>query len=144
MPPPFHQNLRALSLCILIISVFIGCATFKPLPLDEASLKQRAETQSEKGVRVSAAVLSAEEAETMFGRPLYKKGIQPIWLEIENLADTRVWFPPVSVDRDYFAPLEAAYLFHSSFASKTNDPFIPVINQMLGRRPRSLKVVSHY
>ena len=121
MIPSFHQSLRALALCIFSGLIFLGCATFKPLPLDEASLRQRAETQSEKGVSVSATVLSAEEAETMFGRPLYKKGIQPIWLEIENHADTRVWFPPVSVDRDYFAPLEAAYLFHSSFASKTND-----------------------
>ena len=115
------QSLRALVLCILISLIFLGCATFKPLPLDEASLRQRAVTQSEKGVSVSAAVLSAEEAEKMFGRPLYKKGIQPIWLEIENQAHTRLWLPPVSIDRDYFAPLEAAYLFHSSFGKTTND-----------------------
>ena len=115
------SHIRQIVLFVLSSFALCGCATFQPQPMDEAAFQQRAETQVENGVRVSAAVLSAAEAETMFGRPLYKKGIQPIWLEIENNTDTRLRFLPVSVDRDYFAPMEVAYLYHSSFSGETND-----------------------
>jgi hypothetical protein len=104
-----------------LTTLVLGCATFNPQPLDEAVFRQRAETREKKGLRVSAAVLSAAEAEAMFDRPLYKKGIQPVWLEIENRTEHRMRFLPVSVDRNYFAPLEAAYLYHSSLAGETND-----------------------
>jgi hypothetical protein len=89
--------------------------------LTETGFYKRAETRTENNVRVTAAVLNAQEAEELFGRPLYKKGIQPVWLEIENQSGYRMWFAPVSVDRNYFAPLEVAYLFHSSFSTATND-----------------------
>jgi hypothetical protein len=59
---------------------------------------------------VTAAVLSAEESEAVFGVPLYKKGIQPVWLEIENNDEGLVAFLPVGLDPDYFAPLEVAYV----------------------------------
>jgi len=57
-------------------------------------------------------VLSAPETEAVFGFALYKKGIQPIWLEIENKDDKPTWFPPFSVDPDYFPPLEVTYPYH--------------------------------
>ena len=70
--------------CIIYGLLFWSCATFHPQPLDEAAFYQRAETRNENDIRISAAVLNAQEAEELFGRPLYKKGIQPVWLEIEN------------------------------------------------------------
>ena len=114
-------RIRVPVVCVLSAALLWGCATFRPQPLDEAVLRLRARSQVESGVRVAATVLSAEETETMFGRPLYRKGIQPVWLEIENRTDVRMWFAPVSVDRDYFAPLEVTYLYHSWLAGATND-----------------------
>ncbi len=117
----FHDCMRTLAVGILSGAIMLGCATFNPRPMSELSFRERAKTQTESGVRVTAAVLSAEETEALFGRPLYKKGIQPVWLEIENNTGNRVWFPPVGLDRDYFAPLEVAYLYHQSFSKATND-----------------------
>ena len=116
----FHESLRTVAFCIISSTILWGCATFNPRPLSEVAFHERAETQTENKIRVSAAVLSAEETEAAFGLPLYKKGIQPIWLEIENNTQHRMWFPPVSVDRNYFAPLEVAYMHHSAFSKAAN------------------------
>ena len=97
-----------------------GCASFNPRPIDEVPFKARAQTQSENNVRVTAAVLSAKEAKAVFDLDLYKKGIQPVWIEIENNDEERVWFAPVGVDRDYFSPLEVAYMHHRTFSKETN------------------------
>ena len=111
------------AICLFLFSTVLssGCASFNPQPMQEVPFRERAKTQTKDGVRVTATVLSAEETEAAFGRPLYKKGIQPVWLEIENTTEHRVWFPQVSLDRDYFAPLEVAYRYHSSFSKQTNN-----------------------
>jgi len=65
--------------------------------------------------------LSAAESEAVFGVSLYKKGIQPIWLEIENNDAEPTWFLPFSVDPDYFSPLEVTYPYHRTFDKAYND-----------------------
>jgi hypothetical protein len=93
------------------IVLFVGCASsFNPRPVDEVPFKERAQTQSEGGVTVTAAVLSAEECRAKFGVNLYSKNIQPIWLEIENNDDQPVRFLVVGLDPSYFTPLESSYL----------------------------------
>jgi hypothetical protein len=79
------------------------------------------QTQVDGNYRVTAAVLSAEETEAVFGFPLYEKGIQPIWLEIENRDDKPTWFLPFSVDPDYFPPLEVTYPYHRTFDRTYNN-----------------------
>ena len=110
--------LSAVILCLLLI---LGCASFQPRPMAEVPFKDRAQTQSEGRVRVTAAVLSAEESKEVFGVDLYKKGIQPIWLEIENRDKEPVAFLPGSVDRDYFTPLEVSYVNHFINAKDLNE-----------------------
>jgi hypothetical protein len=102
--------------------VLLGCASFNPQPLNDRPFRERATVQTKNGVRVLAAVLSAEETQSVFGLSLYKKGIQPVWLEIENNSQRRMWFAPLSVDRGYFSPLEVAYLYHAGHtkAAKQN------------------------
>jgi hypothetical protein len=114
---PKIPNLFVLTLCLLITH---SCATFKPLPIEKVTFKDRAQTQQKNNVRVTAAVLSAEESKKLFDLPLYDQGIQPIWIEIENKDEEDVWFAPVGLDPDYFAPLEVAYMNRRSFAGKTN------------------------
>ena len=65
-------------------------------------------------------VLSREETEEIFDLDLYDRGIQPIWLEVENKTEERIWIPPVGVDRNYFPPFEVAYMHHFSFSKKAN------------------------
>jgi hypothetical protein len=86
----------------------------------EVPFKDRAQTQSEGRVRVTAAVLSAEESKEVFGVDLYKKSIQPIWFEVENREKEPVSFLPGSVDRDYFTPLEVSHLNHFTDAKDLN------------------------
>jgi hypothetical protein len=97
--------------------------------MDEVPFRQRAQTQYENNVRVTAVVLSAEESEAAFDVPLYEKGIQPIWLEIENNDEDPVWFLPVGLDPDYFAPLEVAYMHRFTFSKKTNQQMETYFNE---------------
>jgi hypothetical protein len=117
----FHKSLRTVAFCIISSTILWGCATFNPRPIEEVPFQKRAQTQYENNVRVTAAVLSAEESQAVFGLPLYSEGIQPIWLEIENNDEERVWFLPVGVDPDYFAPLEVAYMHHFTFSKRANE-----------------------
>ncbi|UCH23120.1 MAG: LssY C-terminal domain-containing protein [Deltaproteobacteria bacterium] len=115
-----REKMPSLTLFLICLLTFYGCATFNPRPIAEVPFKERAQTQVKNNIRVTAAVFSAEESEAVFGVPLYKKGIQPVWLEIENKDEERVWFAPVGTDPDYFAPLEIAYIHRLSFNKKAN------------------------
>jgi len=106
-----------LAVCFLTLH---GCATFKPGPIDETIFRNRGQSKSDGVVQVTATILSREETREIFGLDLYKKNIQPIWLEIENNDDKRVWVPPFGVDPDYFAPFEVAYMHHFFFSKQTN------------------------
>ena len=48
------------------------------------------------------------EARAVFDVKLYKKKIQPIWVEITNGTDELLVFLPRSVDANYHSPLEVA------------------------------------
>lgn len=111
-----RECVSAAMVCIIASAMLLGCATFNVKPVKETTFRERAKTQTEEGVRISTAVLSAQETEAMFAVPLYEKGIQPVWLEIENNTPYRMWFMPVSVDRNYFSPLEVAYMHRSGFS----------------------------
>jgi len=61
------EHVRTVAFCIISSTILSGCSTFNPQPFNERSFHKRIETQTEKDVRVSAKVLSAEEIETVFG-----------------------------------------------------------------------------
>lgn len=94
--------------CLLLLA---GCASsFSPQPVEDADFHRRAQIQEKHGVKVTAAVLSAQDCLTTFGVNLYRRSIQPIWLEIQNKDSQPVWFLPAGLDSQYFTPLEASYL----------------------------------
>ncbi len=112
-----------LALNLLFLAVlFSGCATTftPPAPFNDLDLRDRAISVTKDGIRVSATVPSVEESRAIFGVDLFKKRIQPLWLEIENRTDQRFWFLPTGLDSDYFSPLEVAFGFHRKFSSKAN------------------------
>ncbi len=121
----------AIVIALLILS---GCATYETRPVQELPLAKRTHTQTKANVRVTAAVLSAEESEEAFGLPLYERGIQPIWLKVENQTDESVWFLPTSVDRDYLPPLEVAYMHHRNLSREYNNQMDQYLHdQSMGR-----------
>ena len=100
--------------------ILLGCASpFKPPSIEDAAFQERAQTQEANGVRVTAAVLSAEECLEKFGVNLYRRSIQPVWLEIQNNHNESMVFLPVGLDPEYFTPLETSFL--SRFAIREAD-----------------------
>ena len=87
----------------------------QPDPVDLGPLRARAVTKIEDSVRVSAAVPSAEESRSLFGVQLEQRGVQPLWLEIENGSDRVFHVLRTGLDPEYFAPLEVAFLYQGSF-----------------------------
>lgn len=101
-------------------TVLAGCGgrAYVYEAVDRAGFRERAESQSEAEVQVSAAVLGREETKAVFGIDLYSQGIQPVWLEINNAGDAQVRYAPVSTDRYYFSPLEVAYKNRGGFSAE--------------------------
>jgi hypothetical protein len=112
-----HTNLLVLAVALTCVA---GCRTFSPTPMDEVGFKERAETRTEEGVTVSVVVLTAEEAKAAFDCKLYKKKIQPVWLEITNDTENEMLFMPRSIDPEYFAPLEVAQKTSWRWSKKAN------------------------
>ena len=111
-------RLIRVGICILILT---GCASFKPYPVDEVPFRVRSQTKYEGNVRITAAVPSAKESRKIFGVHTYRRGVQPIWLEIENNDEEPIWFLPMGLDPDYFTAIEAAYRNHFTYLTPVND-----------------------
>ncbi len=71
---------------------------------------ERATSQNKDAVRVTVAVPSASETRELFGVPLYRRKIQPVWLEVTNNRSSSIMFLPVGVDPRYFTAIESAAL----------------------------------
>ncbi|MEQ9618458.1 MAG: LssY C-terminal domain-containing protein [Deltaproteobacteria bacterium] len=104
----------------LILALFSCGANYTPRAPEEVPFLKRAQTQSRGGLTVTAAVLSREESEEVFGVDLAAKGIQPVWLEIENNTDAPFAFMPIALDLDYFSPNEVSWLNHFKFNRSLN------------------------
>ncbi len=76
---------------------------------------KRAQSKSDEDIRVSVAVLGAQESRELFGVDLADDGIQPVWLKVENHDDVPYWFLLPGLDPQYFSPLESSYANHSGF-----------------------------
>ena len=109
------------------LMLLAGCASGPDpaLNLPEGDFRERLVAQARDGVSVTAGVPSAKETKALFGEPLYKQGIQPVWLEIENRREEVISFLPVGLDPKYYSPLEVANLeaARSTEADELVDPF---------------------
>jgi len=117
---------------ISLLAACAGTAQFeKPAPFDEIELRERASTMDRHGFRVSATIPSRMETQAIFGIDLWKKNIQPVWLEIENRTDRSVRFLPTGLDPEYFSPREVSFGFakgYSESARRRLDDHIEALN----------------
>jgi len=112
-------RLCATLMLTLAVAAFItGCAGFTPKPGQGAGFMQRAQKQTQDAVTVTVAVPSAEEAAAVFGVPLDRREIQPVWVRVENKTDVDYLFLSAEMDPDYFSPQEVAWMFRSGFSSQ--------------------------
>src|SRR5262245_21515578 len=80
--------------------------------LDETAFRQRAEVRHDGDLIVRAAVLDGHESRRLFGVPLAHRGIQPVWLEVQNRGARSYRLRLASLDPNYYPPLEAALVNH--------------------------------
>lgn len=111
--------LHRLSVFLLLL-VLAGCATrpYQANDLASAGFLQRSLVQEQDGLVISVAVPTAEETLSLTGIDLYAQGIQPVWLQVENRSDSRARVTTWSIDQDYFAPIEVAYMNRKRFSKQ--------------------------
>jgi hypothetical protein len=97
-----------------------ACATqsYRYDDTPSAAVSQRASTRTNGELTVAASVPGRNEAEAIFGVPLYDRGIQPVWLKIVNRSPEPIRFAPTGIDRDYFSPLEVAYMHRKGMSKE--------------------------
>lgn len=108
----FSCIIKKILTATLLALLLAGCASTGTHSEDEAgNYNERLITRSNGGLTVSTSVLSDTESEKVYGVPLAKKGIQPVWIEIENHDDTAYWLLSPGLDPNFFPASEAADAF---------------------------------
>jgi hypothetical protein len=79
---------------------------------------ERSQTQEPLEAQVTAAVLSAQESHQLFGVPLARRGIQPVFLRIVNRHTSPLRLYVLDIDPHYYTALEAAGLNHFSLVKR--------------------------
>jgi hypothetical protein len=117
---PLIDSLKSALVLFAVALTLAGCAsTGIWLEADTKDYIERLQTLTKGGVRVSTSVLSASESQTLYGEPLADKGIQPVWIEVENHDDTPYWFMSLGLD-PYYIPASEAADFRADYAGKEN------------------------
>ncbi len=80
--------------------------------------RDRQVSQEEPRAQVTVAVPSAAESRRLFGIDVAKRGIQPVWLRIQNRSPGSLRLQMVNLDPRYFTPLEAAGVNHFSIGRR--------------------------
>jgi hypothetical protein len=97
-----------------------GCAPNQPQPLAEAALLRRGQSRIDGGVTVTMTALAPEEARSLLGFAVASAGIQPVWVKVVNREGRRWYLPPITIDSEYYSPLEVAWLGHRPFMASSN------------------------
>ncbi len=97
--------------CLFFLTL-IGCAAYHPVAVNEVPFKQHSQTKVDGNVRVTAAVLTKQEGEQIFGVDLALRWVQAVWVEVENRDNHNYWLLSSALDPDYYAPSEIAYNSH--------------------------------
>lgn len=98
-----------MSVLIFLLSLS-GCASKRhdPKPPHAAPNFSTTKTKETGKVRITAAVLTDEESKLVFGVPTVSRGLEVVWLKIENEDDIPYLIYPIEIDRNYYSASEAA------------------------------------
>jgi hypothetical protein len=119
----------------IVAGTLVGCAWSPPSHTTGPTYKDRAVTRAEGGVRVSTAVLSAEESLAVYAVPLARKGIQPVWIEVENRDDRAYFLMSPGLDPNFFPASEAAEAFAADDAPERHTALAQRFRQLAFRNP---------
>ena len=107
-PASWDKEVRRILAQLLgaVALALVGCTSIPLAP--SLDYKSRAVTRVEGGVRVSTAVLSALESAAVYGVPLARRSIQPVWVEVENREDRAYYLLSPGLDPNFFPASEAS------------------------------------
>ena len=107
--------------------VLVDCTSTPPAK--SLDYKSRATTRTEGGVRVSTAVLSADESAAVYGVPLATRSIQPVWIEVENREDRAYYLLSPGLDPNFFPASEASEAVASERVAGAEGGVRPALSQ---------------
>jgi hypothetical protein len=110
----------ALASAALLFTGLMGCSPIEPGPVDEASLLRRGQSRIDGGVNVTMTALNPEESQRLLGFDVAAAGIQPVWVKVVNREKRRWYLPPITIDSEYYSPLEVAWIGHRPFKAAAN------------------------
>lgn len=105
--------------CLLLALALLaqGCASLSGSGTDKyPPYQERAQTLEQGGLRVTVAVPTASEAESIYGVDLADEQMQPVWIEVQNNTIVPYWLLTSGLDPNYFASAEAAHAFRTRSA----------------------------
>ena len=131
-----YRCLNWVFVAFIFTIAFCGCAAYqKPRPFYDVPFRERSQSKIDGEVKVTVAVLGAEESRQLFGVNLDGQDIQPVWVRVQNADTIPYWLLSTGLDPDYFSPLESAYAFHGVFSSSLNDKIDDQFRVMAFRNP---------
>jgi len=84
---------------------------YEPEPAFDGFMRRSA-TQQDARAAATVAVLAAGESKRLFGVDVASRGIQPVFVRVQNRSADSLRLQMVSIDPRYFTPLEAAGFCH--------------------------------
>jgi LssY C-terminus len=113
--------LQALLLSTLVLLAGCGSQPYQGVEVESSAFIERALQQQQGDLVISASVASAEETLALTGLDLYEQGVQPVWIKVENRSDAQARVVTWSVDKDYYSPIEVAYMNRKPYSSEGYD-----------------------
>src|SRR5262245_56213910 len=101
--------LRALVVSAAILLRIGGSQASAEQSRAPAGLQTYTQQQGEVSVRVG--VPNPDQNAKIFGVPVDSKGVQPVWVEIENRGQHGALYLPIATDPTYYSPLEVSWRF---------------------------------
>jgi hypothetical protein len=129
---------RALIMAQIAV-VLGGCGSFVSPNLGDPGFERHAVTREKSNIAITVAVLTARQTMGFFGVPLESKGIQPVWLKVDNRNGYVVYIVPRSADPNYYSAYEAAYVNHHAFRRQANT----AMDEFFQRSRIKLRVLPH-
>ena len=125
----FLASLKLHSICLISVLLCTSCASTGPLSESERlDYKSRSKVHSDSDVKVSVSALSNEEARDTYGVSLDRKGVQAVWIEVENGGRDTYWLMSPGIDPNFFPASEVA----EAFATTHEDETLEVLEQRFG------------
>ena len=103
---------------VMAAGTFHGTTSSAQGSSSEAVYVARAQSGTHGEVRVSAAVLSADESKAAYKVSLADRMIQPVWIEVENNENEPYWLMFAGLDPNFFPASEAAEAMASGGSSR--------------------------